>query len=528
MKIKKVVIKNYKSIKNLEIDSIENLNVFIGKNDAGKSNVINALDVVFNSQIQNYDGSLKLVSETELDTVFEGLAPYTFFDKNKPEAELTVYLEVNQRELGKNGFNLEGDVSELVISKKIASVNNRTKILFNFVRLDKSILIKTPDEKKRFLTRDGSYSDKLSDCVAKNILEELGNEFILVPADRNIVRDPHPSSEKMQVEEYIKDSLIRLANSNDEDKNKLFKQFSAFIEKISPLIDRVEPLKEKNSIVNLRFLTSTGEDIKLSTIGGGNNELLLLLHEIIISGGKMLAIEEPEIHLHPEAERKLFKFMEEFSQTTQIFVVTHSPVFVEPYTLRGLFRVEKKGHETQMFYMNEKDYIDNDRLEQELNTENCEMFFSDKVLLVEGISDKIFMEGLIAKYCKSTAEIKVISSYSKDNFDIYLTLLKIFKIPYVVMTDLDALKGRFQIKIIWHELKKHKDIRDRYERIEFLKTKHIHVLSKGDLERSYPRQYRRGVSKPLDALNAIHNLTEEDYNSDRMKDIKGVIDALEK
>ncbi|MFC2135157.1 ATP-dependent endonuclease, partial [Bacteroidota bacterium] len=402
-----------------------------------------------------------------------------------------------------------------------------TKLVLDFVRINKTVFVKTPDEKNRYINSKNVYVSKLEESLAYKLLEKLSNEFILIPASRNIVRNPHPTSEKAHVEEYIKDSLIELANSKEEDKKVLFSQFTDFIDKISPLIEKIDPVYKGKTVVDLDFKTGKGEKISLSTIGGGNNELLLLLHEIIVSGGIIMAIEEPEIHLHPQAERKLYRFMEEFSVATQMFVVTHSPVFVQPGNIRGLYRVVKRKEGTFTYSMDEKDYINRDRLEQELNSENCEMFFADKVLLVEGISDKIFMEGLIEKRCKSTDEIKIVSAYSKDNFEIYVDLLRIFDIPYIVLTDLDALKGRFQIKIIWRELK-HQRIKDRYQRIIFLKTKGIHVLSKGALESCYPKQYRKGVSKPLDALYAIHNLTDEEYNSERMNDLKEVIEALEK
>jgi len=528
MKIKKLVIKNYKSIKFLEISDFRSLNIFIGKNDAGKSNIIGALDILFNSNLQDYNGILKLIEENVLESVFGTSSKYHFFDKKNPVAEITVYIDISSRELEKHELKPEKEANKLVISKKVIGGKKTTIVSLGFLRVNKNVVIKTPEEKNRFLTKNGSYSEKFDDCVGKGLLESLSNEFILIPADRNIIRDPHPGSEKVRVEKYIKDSLISLANSPDEDKKKLFSQFIDFIDEISPLIESVEPVVENKRVVDLEFKTGLGENIPLSTIGGGNNELLLLLHEMIVSGGLIMAIEEPEIHLHPQAERKLYRFMEEFSQTTQMFVVTHSPVFVEPGNLRGLFRVAKDNSGTMMYAMDEKDYIDRDRLEQELNTENCEMFFADRVLLVEGISDKIFMEGLIDRYCKSTEEIKVVSSFSKDNFDVYVDLLRIFKIPFLVMTDLDALKGRFQTKIIWRELKKHRKIKGRDERIAFLKTHGIHVLSKGALESCYPREYRRGISKPLDALYAIHNLTDEDYYSSRMTDLKGVIEALER
>lgn len=527
MRITRLIIRNYKSIRELDIDDFQNLNVFIGKNDAGKSNIFGALDVLFNSHIQDYTSSMSILKEDLLETVFEGSSIYHFFNKKKHKAEITAYLELSDREIEKHGLSSDDGENTLVISKKVLGEKDQTRIVLDFMRLNRNVIVKTSDEKKRFLKSDGSYSDSVDECIGRNLLEGLENEFILIPADRNIIRDPHPMSEKVRVESYMKDSLMNLANSDDEDKKTLFSQFTEFISKISPMIETIEPVMENKKVVDIKFKTDKNEEIPLSTIGGGNNELLLLLHEIIISGGRIMAVEEPEIHLHPEAERKLFRFMDEFSQTTQIFVVTHSPVFVEPENLRGLHRVAKKGDETIIYSMSSNDYIDKNRLEQELNTENCEMFFADKVLLVEGISDKIMMEGLIDRYCRSTAEIKVVSAFSKDNFEVYLDLLRIFKIPYIVMTDLDALKGRYKIKIIWRELKQHRELKKRDERISFLKLKHIHVLSQGDLERSYPKRFRRGMTKPLDALFALNHMTDEDYNSDRMNDLREVIEALE-
>jgi|FLOH01.1.fsa_nt_gi predicted ATP-dependent endonuclease of OLD family len=526
MILKKLHIKNYKSVKELLIDDFQQINLFIGKNDAGKSNVVNALDILFNGTIKNYNNSLELIEENSLRSIFAGASKFQFYDKKSQEAEITAYISLSQHEIDKLELGMNEADYELVISKKIKSSKDQTIIELEFIRLNKNVLIKTSDEKKRFLTKDKSYSSNEKDFIGYKLIEVLGNEFIMMPAERNIVRDPHPLSQKLRVETYLKSSLINLGNSDDEDKKILFKQFSNFISEISPLIEKVHPIIENKKIVDLEFKTSRSENIPLSTIGGGNNELLLLLHEIIISGGKMLAIEEPEIHLHPEAQRKLNRFIEEFSQTTQIFLVTHSTVFVKPNNLRGLFRVVK-DEDTKIFSMDTRDYIDRDRLEQELNAENCEMFFADKVLLVEGISDKIMMDGLIEKYCKSTEEIKVVTAYSKDNFEVYVRLLKIFAIPYKILTDLDSIKGRFKAKVVWNEVKG-KEKMDRYQMIEFLKKKNIHVLSKGALEQSYPRKYRRGETKPLDALYALHNITDEEYNSDMMKDLRNLIEALEK
>ncbi len=526
MKLKKLIVKNYKSLRQLELEDFEDLNVLIGKNDAGKSNILRAMDLLFNSSVDSFR-NLKLLEENFYRTVYEGTTSFQFFDPKEPEAEFTAYLDVSKKTAVKLGLHPDdkGDL-RIVLSKRIYEKDGKTYLVLDFLRMNKEIIVKTPDEQKRFLQKNGSYSDEPENCIGTSVLEKISNQFIFIPADRNVVRDPAPDSQKLKAENYLEKSLIGLANREDEESKELFQQFLGFIDHISPIIKKIDVEKKDGKVVNIHFMSEFGSEMPLSTIGAGNNELMLLLHELVISGGRILAIEEPEIHLHPEAERKLYKFMEEFAGATQLFLVTHSPVFVRPDNLRGLFRVVKNG-ETEVHTMNPKRYVDKDRLVQELNAENCEMFFADKVLLVEGISDKIMMEGLIERYCRSLDEIKVVTCYSKDNFEVYVELLKIFKIPYIIMTDLDSLKGRFQIKLIWKALRK-KHIKKRPEQIEYLKKKSIHVLSRGALEQSYPKKYRRGVSKPLDALYALYDLTDKDYYSLEMKDLREVVEALEK
>ena len=48
MKIKKVTIKNFRSYKNETTIFFDNLTAFVGRNDVGKSSVLEALDIFFN------------------------------------------------------------------------------------------------------------------------------------------------------------------------------------------------------------------------------------------------------------------------------------------------------------------------------------------------------------------------------------------------------------------------------------------------------------------------------------------------
>ena len=54
-RISKVEIRYYRSIKILMIDNLNDLNIFSGGNDVGKSNVLKALDLFFNEKIINVE-----------------------------------------------------------------------------------------------------------------------------------------------------------------------------------------------------------------------------------------------------------------------------------------------------------------------------------------------------------------------------------------------------------------------------------------------------------------------------------------
>lgn len=58
MKIKNIVINNYKSIKHLEIDANDGLNAFIGENSVGKSNIFNALNWTIGPVYPSFNSTL--------------------------------------------------------------------------------------------------------------------------------------------------------------------------------------------------------------------------------------------------------------------------------------------------------------------------------------------------------------------------------------------------------------------------------------------------------------------------------------
>lgn len=141
-------------------------------------------------------------------------------------------------------------------------------------------------------------------------------------------------------------------------------------------------------------------------VGAGMQNLLMLsifqTYSELMGGKVIFGIEEPEIYLYPQAQRSLYKSLKELSKNTQILYTTHNPNFVDASRANDiclLRRLKVKG----TFLLDQNTNIltpgnaerEKFKIYTHFNTERNELFFANKVLLVEGPSDKILWTTLL-------------------------------------------------------------------------------------------------------------------------------------
>jgi putative ATP-dependent endonuclease of OLD family len=107
-KIKKIILKNFKKFKNLEIDFNDHYNILIGDNEAGKSSILTAIDLVLSgsrSKIEN----LGLENLFNINVIQDFLASHQKETLNLPTLEIELYFHaMNNFELcGKNNSKQE-------------------------------------------------------------------------------------------------------------------------------------------------------------------------------------------------------------------------------------------------------------------------------------------------------------------------------------------------------------------------------------------------------------------------------------
>lgn len=433
MRITQLDIKKYKSIQKFSLDNPGKIHIFIGENNAGKTNIIDAIHQLYSS------------------------------DKQR--------LQYAQTKLSIE-FSLKGKVS--------------------------GNLIVTQNGAKKKFTLDG--------------------KMIFAKKAKKILRS----------------HIIRLSAVNKLDLKKLQSDYSVFSSRHKKmfsifqniLASQFKDIKIPKNIIQESFGKEKPGKYPQHRLGDGFKQVFIILMYLFDPQYTILLLEEPEIHLHPSLVKKLLRILETKNLDNQIFITTHSPLLIHPGNLHRLFRVTKESGVTKVHSPRISGHkLDLNRLRQELNAENTEMFFSDVVLLVEGPSDHILMRGLIDRFYKGKNDIKVIQIFGKSNVDLYAELLEIFHVPYVVLLDRDALydSGSKKVKKIVGSNFAETEQRN----INLLKKQNIFILPNGSIENNYPRKYqKRRKHKPQNALYAATRITEQEFNSSKMKYIKEVIDSL--
>lgn len=141
-------------------------------------------------------------------------------------------------------------------------------------------------------------------------------------------------------------------------------------------------------------LTEAGVTVNASTLGQGfQNAVFMAILEAYAKRkkrGAVFLIEEPEISLHPQAQRALYATLKEISKTNQVIYTTHSPQFVGIADFGNIRLVERTGGKTTVrrSTLVRTDELD-EKLRKEIDPERSELFFARRILIVEGDTEKL-------------------------------------------------------------------------------------------------------------------------------------------
>lgn len=374
MKIKSFEIKNFRSIRKIHVET-KDLMVFIGKNNAGKSNILRGLNSFFERKVNSED-----------------IPPERFQAK---EIELTINFTDVPREVRKKLDILEHD---LTITRKFQITDDNVKL--------GEELINKREVKHGFSNELTKVSD-----VRKFITDALP-KYYYVPALRNLAdSEKFKKGSLMQdlllpfLDDSIFDDGLSISENLHEIQDIMQKRSAAIEANLNRLlIGRIEDFKrvlfsfdqidiKKALAPSLMVETENINRLipALNQGAGTQNFLILALAQYYASGkfprDLIIAFEEPEISLHAGAQRKMWALITNLSQIIQqqIFVTTHSTIFIDE-NVSNIYLVKKKNGETTITPSNL-----NTEILSILGIRGSDYFHSDALIFVEGLSDyKVF------------------------------------------------------------------------------------------------------------------------------------------
>jgi len=166
----------------------------------------------------------------------------------------------------------------------------------------------------------------------------------------------------------------------------------------------------------------------------------------------ILAIEEPELFLHPNGQRKMMNVIREIAKIDQVIMCSHSSFFVDmfQYSKIAIVKRDSKGPSYAVQYcgniFEDENQKKSFRYLSFFDISRSELFFARKVILVEGDTEKQIIPYWSSKLAEKDKRfdffannICVTDCGGKTNFTAFMKVLNNLKIPYIVIHDIDPI-----------------------------------------------------------------------------------------
>ena len=398
MKLIQLKVTNFRCYREETILCLDDLTILVGKNDAGKSSILDALDIFFGGKPDTDDLNVlarKRDEKMRIICVFEDFPEKVIIDTN---TETTFKQEYLLNENGKLEIIKEYDFTSSRIGPKVfANAKHPTakeydKLLSmkidNLRNMAKSKLEKDHDNniidknKKKIDQRKSSdlrqaiwESVDEKDLNLENIEIELNKEdgkeiwkqieaympvFALFKSDRQSTDQDEEAQNPMKsaVKEAVKavqQQLDEIADKVKEDVQRIIDLTMTKIKEMSPnLASQLNPSIETKGGETLFTIKLTGDqDIPVNKRGSGTRRLILLNFFRAQAEKKsedrnsnvIYAVEEPETSQHPDNQIMLAKAFEELVERSdcQVFLSTHTPMLTRRFNLDSLRFVDDEG-----------------------------------------------------------------------------------------------------------------------------------------------------------------------------------------
>lgn len=492
--ISRVKIKNYRNFKDVDV-RLGHKQIIIGENNVGKTNFLKALQLILDPTLSDED---RMLEESDFnDTLVNPM-------ENMEEIVIEVYIEnysnnktiltvfqdaTVKNEKGKEVLKLTyrffpyiDDAGNIEYQYNIFKGNDETKKFGSYERkyLNLKVIKALRDVESEIRnSRTSPIQRMLKDyAIDKKDLERIAEEYRkngeeilnldeLVDLTNNINKrfgailgndDFDVSLQAMEISpgRVLSSLKLLMAQRNTSDISLGLNNILYISMILQMLQDKTVPSLIKEDKYNELIVLAGGEIVK-DTYEQSQNRNYFLKERIsdvqhkklysfmsknmpISNAVTILAIEEPEAHLHPVNQRLIYKDVIQNSNNS-VLLTTHSTHITAIAPINSIVHLHNDGtkgteiHATAAMPMDEGEFLD---VERYLDVKRGEIYLGKAVLLVEGIAEEYLVPRFAELLGKPLDEKGIIvCNINCTNFTPYVKLLHSLAIPYAVITDGD-------------------------------------------------------------------------------------------
>lgn len=340
MKIDSIHIQNFKGLRNISIENLGNINAIVGKNNSGKSSILHAIDMA----------SLAL----EINSW------------NAFEPKLAI------RDL----FNDAGDFSINITYQDNSEIQIKTNDAYRPIK-DSNVL-----ENQKFN----------SILIWPDVAAGMKNRQR--PTPRRIIEQVENRNfgevDSLEILSAIKYYAERGERGLEYDD---YKELIDEVKFYFPDITEVESDRTEDLEPSLTY-EEYGRRLDILYSGSGLKHFLDVLVKTTISGADVVLIDEPEMGLHPDLQRRFISYLHKLEEEkdVQIFLATHSQVLLNYADTLNYYRVRNSSGDRNI------SSVPDDAIHtilRDLGLRPSDVFNQDMCLMVEGASEIVFFEHII-------------------------------------------------------------------------------------------------------------------------------------
>jgi putative ATP-dependent endonuclease of OLD family len=453
IQLRQLRVHGFRGLDNLEID-FEPTTVLVGTNNAGKTTLLKSLQLALSNTLQITDDDFHFSDAVIRNKIIIDILFISIDDDGKPVAEF------------------EDKWATVFTTDRIGIDSAGNQFLAYRTIVEENLIRKTYKKKQFVIDEWGDFHhDTEGYWYSKEYNNELSFYFDEIPffyldANRDILDDLKNKTSFLgkilssitynPADRKLIEDLIKELNKETIERSEILTNLHTTLEELDTAMDNpqntvdITPFTKKIRDLNKGVKINYSQfSMEYHGMGTRSWSSLLILKAFILQNKKLaddnqvayypiIAIEEPESHLHPNAQKKLYAQINNI--VGQKIVSTHSSYIAGSAKLKEVRSINRITSNIAIGKFVESDFNSEDirKIYRQVINTRGELFFSKLVILFEGETEEQALPITIKRHLnKNPIELGVdfIGVGGSGNYLPFIRFFEAFNIPYLIFSD---------------------------------------------------------------------------------------------